>query len=188
MAESTCVLHALSQLSDTSTREAELVNAAATSRKREFRVNLADLYRGGYFGERNAVAGYAWTLAAWNCQGAGYDSQFTLAESQQYYEFLLSAAEKSAAVRLLSELVPASEVAKFVPGHPFNAGWWGWEDDPVPSSPGTQAFRTELIEWLKAAGYSDSEAVDTLERCTKVTKTRAARNKRRKARKKGIRT
>jgi hypothetical protein len=190
MAESTCVLHALSQLSDTSTREAELVNAAATSRKREFRVNLADLYRGGYFGERNAVAGYAWTLAAWNCQGAGYDSQFTLAESQQYYEFLLSAAEQSEAVRLLSRLIPALEEANFVPGSAFNAGWWGWEDDPAPSRPGSRAFETQFLEWLRAAGYGDAEAVDTIERCTKAmsqSKARAPGDKGRKARKKGLR-
>ena len=105
--------------------EDSLVQLSRRSKSSELRGGLAELYRAGYFGGHDVVNGYAWTLAAWNCSHVSYDAQFKLAETQQYYEFFLTADEQAEAIRILERVLFAGKPCRFVAGTPFNANWWG---------------------------------------------------------------
>lgn len=145
--------------------EDSLVKLSGQTKRAELRSSLAELYRAGYFGKHDVVNGYAWTLAAWNCNDGSYDEKFALAETQQYYEFFLSTDEKSRAMQILKQVLPTSETSHFVPENPFNGHWWGWEDDPIPARPGERDFKAGLVEWLQEGGYAESEIDDILARC-----------------------
>lgn len=142
-----------------------LVQTAGRRRNFELRVCLADLYRGGHFGGHDVIKGYAWTLAAWHCVGTDYDQQFKLAETQQYYEFFLTAEEQAKALQVLDKVLPSKESRDYVQGNPFNAKWWGWEDDPIPARPGARDFKEQFVQWLMDGGYSESEIAEILSRC-----------------------
>ncbi len=142
-----------------------LVQTASLKRSFELRICLADLYLAGYFGGHNAISGYVWTLAAWNCSESSYDDKFKLAEAQQYYEFYLSESERADALRLLEGLLFNVEARGYVPGDPFNGAWWGWEDDPIPARPGERDFKEHFILWLQRSGHSSGEIGEILARC-----------------------
>jgi hypothetical protein len=146
-------------------REDVLVETAKLKRSFELRTCLADLYLGGYFGAHDAISGYAWTLAAWNCSESSYDDKFNLAEAQQYYEFFLSESGRTDALRLLDGLLSNAEARDYVPGNPFNGGWWGWEDDPIPARPGERDFKEHFVLWLQLSGHSSGEISEILDRC-----------------------
>ena len=145
--------------------ENALVRIAARNCNFKLRRCLAELYRRGHFGQRDVVAGYAWTLAACDCHTPSYDEHFRLAEIQQYYEFFLTEGECAEGIRRVEELLPVAEPRTFVPGTPFNTRWWGWEDDPIPARPGERDFKEGLILWLQAGGYSPGEVDALLARC-----------------------
>lgn len=144
--------------------EDSLVQLARTSISLELRCGLSELYRTGYFGSHDVVQGYAWTLAAWNCKHA-YDEKFKLAEIQQYYEFFLSTDEQAKAAQISRQVSPKRNPCPYVVGHPFNAGWWGWEDDPIPARPGERDFKANFVQWLVDGRFSDAEISDILARC-----------------------
>lgn len=142
-----------------------LVQLARTKKNAELRWALGDLYRAGYFGRHDVANGYAWTLAVWNCNHVSYDEKFKLAETQQYYEFFMSADEKAETIRILERILPARERCQYDVGRPFNATWWGWEDDPIPARPGERDFKAHFVQWLLEGGYSESEITDVVARC-----------------------
>lgn len=145
--------------------ENSLVQLSRWSSSSELRRGLAELYRAGYFGRHDVVNGYAWTLAAWNCIGGSWDEQFKLAQTQQYYEFFLSADEKAQASRILKRVLSAGETRNYVAGNPFNGLWWGYGDDPIPACPGERDFKAHFMQWLLDGGYSASEIADIVARC-----------------------
>ena len=145
--------------------EDSLVKLSRQTKRAELRSSLAELYRAGYFGKHDIVNGYAWTLAAWNCNDGTYDEKFALAETQQYYEFFLSTDEKSKAMQILKQVLPTSETSHFVPGNPFNGHWWGWDDDPIPARPGARDFKAGFVKWLQDGGCAESEIAEILARC-----------------------
>lgn len=142
-----------------------LVQLARNKKSLELRWGLSDLYRAGYFGRHDVANGYAWTLAVWNCKHVSYDEKFKLAETQQYYDFFMSADEKAEAIRILKRKLPARERCQYEAGRPFNATWWGWEDDPIPARPGERDFKAHFVQWLLDGGYSESEIADIVARC-----------------------
>jgi hypothetical protein len=145
--------------------EDSLVQLARRSNSFVLRHGLSELYRAGYFGKHDVVRGYAWTLAAWSCKNASYDEKFKLAEIQQYYEFFLSIDEQEKAIQISSQALPKGKPCGYVVGTPFNAGWWGWEDDPIPARPGARDFKVNFVQWLMDGCFSDAEISDILARC-----------------------
>ena len=145
--------------------EDALVQFARRSNSLVLRCGLSELYRAGYFGNHDVVRGYAWTLAAWNCKHASYDEKFKLAEIQQYYEFFLPIDEQEKADQISRQALPKGKPCRYVVGTPFNAGWWGWEDDPIPARPGERDFKANFVEWLMDGCFSDAEISDILARC-----------------------
>ena len=145
--------------------EESLFQLAKTSTRLELRCGLSELYRAGYFGSHDVVQGYAWTLAAWNCKHASYDEKFNLAVIQQYYEFFLSTDEQAKAAQVSRQIQPTFDSCPPVVGNPFNAGWWGWEDDPIPARPGERDFKANFVQWLVDGCFSDAEISDILARC-----------------------
>jgi hypothetical protein len=145
--------------------EDSLVKLSRQTDSSELRSGLAELYRAGYFGSHDVVNGYAWTLAAWNCNDGSYDEKFALAEAQQYYEFFMSADEKSRAKLILNRVLSSDEPSHYVAGNPFNSHWWGWEDDPIPARPGERDFKAGFVQWLQEGAYAESEIADIMARC-----------------------
>ncbi len=141
-----------------------IVKLATTKRNPKLRFSLSELYRMGYFGRHDAVNGYIWTLATWNCS-LDYDDKFRLAQTQQYYEFMLSSSEQGEAILALGQVLLSSEQRGFECGNPFNGRWWGWEDDAIPARPGERDFKAEFQEWLLVGGYSESEITEILAKC-----------------------
>lgn len=155
---------AAKHLGDAPLTEVALVHAASLMGNFHLRTCLAELYLAGYFGQHDAVSGYAWTMAAWNCGGMSYDDKFGLAETQQYYEFFLSETERTDALRILDGVLP-NETRGYIPGNPFNSKWWGWEDDPIPPRPGERDFKEHFVLWLRQSGRSSGEIAEILSRC-----------------------
>jgi hypothetical protein len=145
--------------------EVSLVKLARTSIRLELRCGLSELYRVGYFGRHDVVQGYAWTLAAWSCKHASYDEKFKLAEIQQYYEFFLSTDEQAKAAQISRQALPKGKPCPYVVGNPFNARWWGWEDDPIPARPGELDFKENFVQWLIDGCFNDAEISAILDRC-----------------------
>lgn len=145
--------------------EDSLVQLARRSNSLDLRCGLSELYRAGYFGRHDVVRGYAWTLAAWSCGHASYDEKFKLAEIQQYYEFFLSTDEQATAAQISRQVLPKGKPCGYVVGTPFNARWWGWEDDPIPARPGERDFKVNFVQWMMDGCFSDAEISDILARC-----------------------
>ena len=145
--------------------EVSLIKLARTSIRLEVRCGLSELYRAGYFGSHDVVQGYAWTLAAWSCKHASYDEKFKLAEIQQYYEFFFSTDEQAKAAQISRRALPKGKPCLYVVGNPFNARWWGWEDDPIPARPGERDFKENFVQWLIDGCFSDAEISAILDRC-----------------------
>ena len=118
---------------------------------------ISRAYGSRMLGERKLARAYAWALVATALDIGEYGARFRLAEDQQYWEHWLKREIRDKGEWLARTLLREADHQGINPGKPFDASWWGWEDDPVPDKPGSEAFSAGLRRFLSELDFADEE-------------------------------